>query len=329
MTAGAYSQPVPSTPLVSVIIPVFNASRFIEGALATVRAQTFRDYEVIIVDDGSTDDSVERARRAFPDALLLAQPNGGPARARNLAISRARGELLALLDADDEWFPNKLEAQLTYLERWPEARLVHHPVRGQWPFVSDTAAIDAEPPQHVFSDLLHFHISIRLSTVLVRRQLIDELSGFDERRELYVEDWDLWLRLTARYPVGWIARTLGYIRPGGGMSNAYERTYRGQQIVLEKLAQLVASTCAEHRGDPEACRRVSMHRLHHALGRDRLRAADRLGARASLERAMALAPLTPKLWLTHAATFLPQEALIRIYALKDRLAGRTRYARGD
>src|SRR5436190_1570422 len=103
-------------PQVSVIVPAFNAGRTISAALASVFAQTYRDFEVIVVDDGSTDDTAARIAEWGDRVLYVRQPNGGPARARNTGIGRSRGRLVAFLDADDVWLPEKLERQVAYFD---------------------------------------------------------------------------------------------------------------------------------------------------------------------------------------------------------------------
>ncbi|HRF08147.1 MAG TPA: glycosyltransferase family A protein, partial [Xanthobacteraceae bacterium] len=106
--------------LISVIVPAYNAGRYIGRCLASAGGQTYRDIEVIVVDDGSTDDTVERVREAMvadPRVHLVQTDRGGVSRARNLAIARARGDLIAPLDADDLWTRDKLERQLALLSK--------------------------------------------------------------------------------------------------------------------------------------------------------------------------------------------------------------------
>ncbi len=109
-------------PLVSVILPVYNAERYLAQALESVLAQTYRPIQVIVVDDGSTDASAEIAQQ-FP-VQYFCQPNGGPGAARNFGIAQAHGELIAFQDADDVWTPDKLSTQVDYLLEHPEVRYV-------------------------------------------------------------------------------------------------------------------------------------------------------------------------------------------------------------
>ena len=309
-----------ASPEVSVIVPVYNVARYVATALESVQAQTFGDYEIIVVDDGSSDDTAERAWRAAPHALHLRQENGGPARARNTAIARARGRYLAFLDGDDLWFPEKLAVQVAYMRRHPHAGLSHHQVRHQLPDDDAGARRGAPPPRDRFCDLFHLRgWSIRTSTVLALRSVVVEVGGFDERRELYVEDWDLWLRIAAKRPIGDLQQVLGYIRPGGFMSSAVERTYRGQELVQEKALALCQKVCPHHRHDPQRCLAESRFRLGQELGRDRLRQGDRLAARAAFSTAIEARPRSVGARLLHAATYLSTAWLERLYALKARL----------
>ena len=132
-------------PLVSVVIPAYNAEAVIGDALRSVFAQTFRDFEVVVVDDGSTDDTVGVLEAIGGGVRLLRQPNGGPAAARNAGIAVTTAPLIAFLDADDEWLPAKLEMQMAYFAAYPEAGVAphgHRPRRGSEDFIR---GVDGSP----------------------------------------------------------------------------------------------------------------------------------------------------------------------------------------
>jgi glycosyltransferase involved in cell wall biosynthesis len=114
---------VPGTPRVSVIIPCYNAERYVCATIETVFAQGEPDIEIIVVDDGSKDRSVELVRAAFPTVRVVEQPNQGVAAARNHGLRLATGEWIAFLDADDIWLPGKLAAQFTQLDAAPDCRM--------------------------------------------------------------------------------------------------------------------------------------------------------------------------------------------------------------
>src|SRR5918993_2695584 len=120
-------------PRVSVVIPAYNAAPLIGAALDSVFSQSFTDLECIVVDDGSRDErQLLEALAPWRDRIVyVRQENGGPAKARNTGIARARGELIAFLDADDEWLPEKLSRQVAFFERHPETGLLHAGMVGE------------------------------------------------------------------------------------------------------------------------------------------------------------------------------------------------------
>ena len=189
-----------AAPRVSVVIPAYNAMRYLPQTVASVLAQTFGDFEVLIVDDGSQDDTAGWAA-AHPDARvrLVARPNGGAAAARNTGVQHAAGEYVAFLDADDLWQPTKLEQQVARADADPEVGLVDC-----WISYIDG---EGEPigkvmTQHLEGDVWAHMVEYNLvrcgSTPLVRRRLFDEVGSFDEGFR-YAEDWEMWIRITARY----------------------------------------------------------------------------------------------------------------------------------
>ncbi len=300
-------------PQVSVVIPVFNAARVISAALRSVFAQTFSDFEVIVVDDGSEDlPELTATLAAFEGRIqYLRQPNGGPAKARNTGIAHATGNLVAFLDADDEWQPEKLARQVEYFSRYPETGLLH---TGVIDGTGDGNAVDG-PPRHAFCDLYHTRFDINTLTVMMPRRVLIDAGGFDERREVHVEDWDLWLRVAAHHPIGFISTPLAYHRPGGLMSSQIDRTYVAQTLVMEKNRELCAQACAQHRAAPARCERMRRHVLHRAWAHSRLEAGDRAGARAQLRLALARSPLDGWSLRMYLASFASEQWRARLRRL--------------
>ncbi len=290
-------------PLVSVVIPAYNAEAVIGDALRSVFAQTFRDFEVVVVDDGSTDDTVGVLEAIGGGVRLLRQPNGGPAAARNAGIAVTTAPFIAFLDADDEWFPAKLEMQTAYFAAYPEAALLHTATaRAGDPRTSSAASMEPEPPSAVFCDLFHTDHDINTLTVMVRREAVEEAGGFDERREVHVEDWDLWLRIAARHKVGYLPAPTAVRRPGGGMSGDVEKTFRGQAAVIGKVAPLCALACPRHREAPAACLRRRWYRFYWELGYARRRKGQRAAAARAFLQAIARRPLAGGAWAQLAAS---------------------------
>ena len=193
-------------PLVSIIIPSYNSAAYLPAVLDAVFAQTYSHFEVILVDDGSTD---ETAAVVYPysDRLIYhrIENSGSPTRPRNVGIARARGELIAFCDSDDLFLPDKLQTQVRAMEGdralglvasgWTEVNAERRPLRTvrPWRLV----------PGLGLEDLL-YHCMVLPSTVVVRRDWLERVGLFDAELR-YVEDWDLWLRLAfAGCPMAWV-----------------------------------------------------------------------------------------------------------------------------
>jgi tetratricopeptide (TPR) repeat protein len=192
-------------PTVSVVIPAYNQARYLPEAVASVLAQTWRDFELIIVDDGATDATPEVIDRFLADASIdrplrsIRQVNQGLAGARNTGIRLARGAWIGLLDSDDLWEPRFLEALLAAASADPQAAVVYCPVRYIDPqgelLPQVSAGLPLPPPE--LADLLLRVNPLGCSTVLIRHQTLVEAGLFDPafRR---LQDWELWQRLVAR-----------------------------------------------------------------------------------------------------------------------------------
>jgi glycosyltransferase involved in cell wall biosynthesis len=200
-------------PLVSVIIPTYNRADLVQEALASVKAQTYRDFEIVVVDDGGTDGTFE-ALAAGPELRVLRHPGRrGVAAARNLGVAAARGEWLAFLDSDDLWLPDKLARQIFLLEAQPELLIcqteetwVRRGVRVNKPSAHRKVA------GRIFLPSLT-RCMISPSAVILHRRLLQDHGG-SEATLPAAEDYDLWLRLTWRYEVGLVDEPL-VIKRGG------------------------------------------------------------------------------------------------------------------
>jgi len=159
-------------PRVSVLIPCYNAGRYLAAALDSVLAQTYQDYEIIVVDDGSEDDSAAVAAR-YPQVRYFYNTHSGISVTRNLALSKARAELIAFLDADDLWVPEKLEKQIAYLDSHPDCRLV---------FTLAENFYDGAPEamNQRQEQLLHANMDNYLASCCIRRELFEQHGGFRE-----------------------------------------------------------------------------------------------------------------------------------------------------
>ena len=206
-------------PRVSVITPAYNVAAYVRDTVESVLAQTFRDFELIVVDDGSTDNTCA-VLKPYADAGQLTyiyQDNAERAVARNTGLRHATGEYLAFVDADDVWMPHKLQQQVDVLDAHPNVAIVYGAARyidpqGQ-PVLYQGRAVDEETS----TELLIQDHSRRLvegntlcgggSCVLTRRGWVNQLGGFDTTLS-YPEDWDMWVRLARLGPFAYIPAVL-------------------------------------------------------------------------------------------------------------------------
>lgn len=190
----------------SVIIPTYNRGHTLARAIESVLAQTVRDYEIIVVDDGSTDDTAELLEE-YRVKILRFEQNGGVAKARNRGVSAANGEWIAFLDSDDWWEPNKLQLQMEYCKQNQECEIL------QTDEIWIRHGKRVNPPQtHLKKEGYIFQESIERcmitpSSVIMKRSLWDRTGGFDESFPA-CEDYDLWLRVTCRNIVGLVGKHL-------------------------------------------------------------------------------------------------------------------------
>lgn len=233
-------------PKVSVVIPAYNSSPFIAATLRSALDQTYDNYEIIVVDDGSTDDTLQVVNSFVSSSCdlvgkpirILSKSNGGPASARNLAIRNSTGKYIAFLDGDDMWMPDKLAEQVEFLERHPEVGMVYAEAivfseqNGQKEFRETIGYTGETSFCHL---LLGDHIPN--STVMIRRECVDKIGWLNESRELVaVEDYEYWLRLARSFPLKGIAKPMAYYRVhANNLMGDGENIERGLQLPLRVL----------------------------------------------------------------------------------------------
>ena len=188
-------------PLVSVVIPAYNAHAFVARALDSVLAQTYSPFEILLVNDGSPDTALlEQALTPYRDRIrYFCQGNRGPSAARNLAIREAHGSVIAFLDCDDAWFPEHLTRQVALLESDPNLQLVYADsllIRGR-ETVGHAFGTEPQHPPVTLEKLLMEQCTVATSTTVASRQALIEAGLFDERFRR-CEDFDLWLRICFR-----------------------------------------------------------------------------------------------------------------------------------
>jgi len=196
---------IETVPIVSVIIPTYNRTMLVRDAVRSVLGQTFSDFELIVIDDGSTD-GTDRMMGEFDDQRLhyLKQENRGRSAARNRALALARGRYIAFLDSDDLYLKDKLEKQVALMDLRPDIDMIYtsaicvdeagRPLEQQ--------IYTAEVEGDIYRQVAFFQpVTITLPTVMLRREVLDAVGHFDERMDRF-EDTDLWRRVAKRFRVG-------------------------------------------------------------------------------------------------------------------------------
>ena len=301
--------------LISVLTPVYAGRGYLARAYRCLTLQTFRDWELVVVDDGSTDSTRAVVARYEGDSRVryLFQPNQERSAARNRGIAATSGRLLAFLDADDRWVPEKLAKQVAALAATPEAAFCYTPAR----FVDGSGAPLAtrKPPRSVagwiFPSLVRANLII-LASVVARRDRVEEVGGFDAALPVYgCEDWDLWLRLARRHPVAVVDEELTLYRAHDG-NTAPEQLLRSAFCVIDKT--YADPAVPREAGIPRTAVRAR-HLWYHAAGvaAKHRSAAARLALQALGESPSAV--LSRPAVGALAALVLPQAAVRRLRGL--------------
>ena len=231
---------------VSVVVPTYNRAGFVREAIASVLQQDYPDVELVVVDDGSRDGTAAVVSGFGSAVQYLWQENRGVSAARNRGAAASIGDLIAFLDSDDLWLPNKVSAQVAYFQAHPDAQACHtdeiwirrgvrvnerriHRKQGGWQFL-------ASLPRCLISP----------SAIMMRRTLWDRLGGFDATLPA-CEDYDLWLRLTAIAPVGFLPERL-VVKRGGHADQLSRRTPVLDRYRIQALEKALATPLSpEHR----------------------------------------------------------------------------------
>jgi glycosyltransferase involved in cell wall biosynthesis len=234
--------------LVTVILPVYNGAEFVGCTLQSVMSQTYRNLEIVVVDDGSTDNTLavlDAQAAGDPRVRLIIQDHAGVACARNRAIAEARGEFIAPIDADDLWVPEKIARQMSRLRMAGETAGF---VYSWWVWIDgDGAVLDRSPRWRIEGMALEKLICINFcgnaSVPLFRRHCLEEVGGYNEKLAAAkaggCEDWEVVLRIAERYRIAVVPEVLlGYRQRPGTMSAACETMWRSQQMVIQGIRLL-------------------------------------------------------------------------------------------
>lgn len=308
-------------PLVSVVIPAYNCSLYIRETLHSILAQEFRgDLEIIVVNDGSTDDTAALARQLGDPVRVIDQPNAGVCVARNRGLAVARGDFIALVDHDDFWFPHKLAHQLDAFDSHPEVDVVfteflrwHADAQGQ--FSPPETYAEQSQPQGTdadFSGWIYHQMLldswVLTSTALARARVFATVGHFDEALP-FSEDWDFWLRVTRHAQFLKLREVSTLYRQHPLQGSRVTRAIDYRTLLLEKASQTWGLASPDGRSlSPQQFRRQlavysALFGLGHLSGKPG--ASRRIAARAFLKawqidkrywRSLAYLALLPTGW---------------------------------
>ncbi|HUK92197.1 MAG TPA: glycosyltransferase [Blastocatellia bacterium] len=287
-------------PNVSVIVPTYNNSRFVCQALDSIVAQSFRNLEIIVIDDGSTDDTAA-ALAPYRDLITLVRTrNQGPAAARNAGIKRAKGDFIAFLDSDDLWLPEKLDRQVAHLIAHPEIGIVFCDSEtfggGDHSRCRDRGNPWSEPGAAL--ETLLTHRPIALSSVVVRKSCLAGAGMFDESLR-GAEDYNLFLRLSRQFRFGVVDGALVRKRlHEDNLSDDLACMHRDEIANVRKLASLFPKESLH-------VRRLS-GQIHFRFGRYYFDRRDFVRARHCFLSALRNRPLSRWAWIYLAASSLPK-----------------------
>jgi len=248
-------------PLVSVIVPTYNCAAFVRSAIDSVLAQSYAPIEVVVVDDGSTDETLAVLSGFGERIRVFSQSNAGPAAARNRAVAQAHGEYLAFLDGDDLWLPGHLEGLMQHLVAHPEVKVAfadwlvwHADADGTYPPIDiapGTLQLDPATSGWLYTRLL-FDSVIHIIACVIHRSVYETVNGFDEALRTG-SDYDFWLKVSRRYPVAKLQGLVAVYR-----QNPQSVTYRlraednAYRLLNRAIAAYGISDDAGNRVDPSA-----------------------------------------------------------------------------
>ena len=230
--------PIDTIPKVSVVVPTFNRGWILRDAVESVLNQNYADLELIVVDDGSTDDTLRILADYAGRLTIIRQANQGVSAARNAGVRQASGELIAFLDSDDYWLGGKLTRQVDYFARHPQMMICQ--TEEIW--IRRGTRVNPKRKHRKRSGMIFRHCLplclISPSAVMMRRPLFDTVGFFDDQLPA-CEDYDLWLRIACEYPVGLIDEPL--IVKRGGHADQLSRMAELDKFRITALAKIIAS----------------------------------------------------------------------------------------
>ena len=287
-------------PLVSIITPTYNRADFIEQAVNSVLAQTYTCFELLIVDDGSTDNSRDLIEPALADARVryFHQENQGQSVARNLALSEAKGSFICFLDSDNYWPEDKLAHQVELFRQYPDYDVIY----------GDVVVIDENDREVSRKNMKRYsgHIAkymirdncVSMNTAMARRRCFDELGGMSGTRRV-ADDYELWLRFSARFRFLYVPEFFAYYRVmDDQISSDKTRRFDSNWQIISDFRRKFPDAMSEKEFDS------GFAAFHSRKARYLASQGSRAKALAEMAKALRLQPLRRASWRSVAAVLL-------------------------
>ncbi len=303
---------------VAVIIPTYNSAAYLARAIKSVLTQTYCHYQIVVVDDGSTDDTQVVLKSFEGQIVSLYQPNSGQACARNRGIRSSQSRYIAFLDADDEWVPRKLEKQIAFLEDNPDFAMVYSDciTSGTGPFAGPHFARIGRPATgRVFAQFLD-NCNVFTPTVVVRRDCLESVGAFNESLRVS-EDFNLWLRIAAVGKIGAIEEALAIRHP---RHSSLSSTTPANQMLANSVAcfEDVLQRCTTLPPNERNALRHKTASRHYEYGSYLLLGAEHRAARVQFFEAMRRGRREWRLLTKLVLSYLPHKFFSTAHKLKAR-----------
>jgi glycosyltransferase involved in cell wall biosynthesis len=310
-------------PEVSVIIPTYNRAKYVTKAIDSVLAQTYRDYEIIVVDDGSTDNTSEVLNPYMDRIHYIYQENAGVSAARNRGIMDAKGEWIAFLDSDDEWLPEKLSIQMRDVQRRPDVcahitNVTFNPLNGRAISLFEVRnfkgyGVSSFILERPFQYMLKYEIAV-LPTLLVRRDILLDSGLFDTELSI-AEDVDIFLRVALEGPwAGSNIELLNCYRRKETLPSLTRQFRSDEHLRCKNIVYILAKLKDDPRlNEQERCLlNQVLSRWIFRLGTQQRKKRDKTNARQSYNKALALNP-SIKTLVKYVVTLLPSRASLWLF----------------
>jgi glycosyltransferase involved in cell wall biosynthesis len=309
-------------PLVSVIIPTFNNAQYVGHAIKSALNQTFQDFEIIVIDDGSTDQT-DNAIKEFAEYITyIKQKNQGPAAARNAGIRIARGKYIVFLDSDDEFLPEKLSSQQKYLESNPNIDLVYsNGYRFRKNPDGSESLIELQKTNEIFVpkkenekfvDRLTVKNIFPIHAAMIKSKCIHQIGGFDETLSA-CEDWDLWYRIAEKFSIGFLhCFTIKYRDTENSNSTDMRRNFKSVETVMQKIMNSVSFHTA-----PKSV--VSNYYFNRGINCLNLKDANR--AKDFFKKSYTSNPWRGKSLISFLSTILLGDRALNLFMIKRKIFG--------